>query len=75
MLSGNITVSSNPGEYTTFTLSLPEVSRDLVTEPEQKSVPDYPLPDVEDMRTGQARESRAAGASILVVDDEKRSAT
>lgn len=72
MLSGNITVSSNPGEYTTFTLSLPEVSRDLVTEPEQKSVPDYPLPDVEDMRTGQARESRAAGASILVVDDEKQ---
>lgn len=65
-------MSSNPGEYTTFTLSLPEVSRDLVTEPEQKSVPDYPLPDVEDMRTGQARESRAAGASILVVDDEKQ---
>ena len=72
MLSGNITVSSNPGEYTTFTLSLPEVSRDLVTEPGQKGMPDYPLPDVEDTRTGHARRSRAAGASILVVDDEKQ---
>ena len=61
MLSGNITVSSNPGEYTTFTLSLPEVSRDLVTEPGRRGMPDYPLPDVEDTRTGHARRSRCRG--------------
>lgn len=72
MLSGNISVSSKPGEYTTFTLSLPEVSRSLITEPEQDSVREYPLPDEDDAQAGPAVQSRSEGASILVVDDEKQ---
>lgn len=73
MLSGTITVSSRPGEYTTFTLSLPEVGSEQVTAPEQQGAPEFPLPDGDEGEPRSAlRTAAAAGSVILVVDDEKQ---
>lgn len=73
MMSGNITVASEPGEYTTFTLSLPEVGQELITLPEQKGVHGNPPPAGGDEEPGPAARPREAdGGIILVVDDEKQ---
>lgn len=73
MMSGNITVASKPGEYTTFTLSLPEVGRELITQPEQQGVHESPPPvEQDDVPEPVACAPGADGGIILVVDDEKQ---
>ena len=72
-LSGEIAVVSKTGESTTFTLSLPEVSRDRIVGTEAQAGAGVPLPEAEEeTRTEAQPHDEGDRAVILVVDDEEQ---
>lgn len=76
VLDGNISVSSSPGEYTTFTVSLPVLGRDRIDDAPQQVVFEQPKSDESDESDSEAaplrRQGEPSGLTVLVVDDERQ---
>ena len=72
-LGGTLTVVSEPGTSTTFTLTLPVVERSRIAAGEAAGTPRAEFADEADETDGQPAEEEpreTAGATILIVDDE-----
>lgn len=79
VLGGKIDVGSRPGEYTTFTVSLPVLGRDRIAQTPQHVVFERPPTDEtdeQDERDGRTasprRQGEPSGLTVLVVDDERQ---
>lgn len=77
MMEGNIAVESKPGEWTAFTLTLPEVDRGRIAQTPPESVCPEPLTDDDEENEDGGRPAvpavpsrSGAGQVVLVVDDE-----
>ena len=64
-LSGEIAVVSKTGESTTFTLSLPEVSRDRIVGTEAQAGAGVPLPEAEEETRTEAQPHDEGDLSLI----------
>ncbi len=74
MLGGEITVTSVPGESTTFRLKIPEGTAEQISASAVISMQEHALPDrrsVEEPEKSGIMEAREECEKIMIVDDEK----